>query len=159
MTTIAYRDGVMAADTCMTNSGGTRYASVRKIHRCSDGSLMGGAGDFCAVLAIWAWYDRGCPADDQPELPTDDDSISCVLIARPDGTMAYVEGDLKECPIEGDFHAIGSGVEGALCAMAAGASAAAAVEIVSRFDIFTNGPFITESLHPEETARIAGWHP
>lgn len=148
MTTIAYRDGIMAADTCIMNNSGSRFASVTKIHRCPEGTLMAGAGDYGPVCKIFDWYDRGCPADDLPKLPDDEDMAVQLLIVHPDERVVYLEKDLLECPIEGEFFAIGSGTEGALCAMAAGASAEQAVEIVSRFDMYTNGPVRTERLHP-----------
>ena len=148
MTTVAYRDGVMAADTGITNSGGVRYASVSKMHRCPDGVLMAGAGDYGSVLDLFSWYDRGCPSDDVPEFGDDEDMVVCALVIYPDGRVAYIERDLRECPLEGEFFAIGSGVEGALAAMAAGATAEEAVEIMCGLDIYTNGPVRTERLYP-----------
>ena len=147
MTTVAYRDGVMAADTGVMDSSGCRYAHVKKIHRCPNGSLVAGAGDMPSVHAIFAWYDRDCPVDELPNIPADDARDVSILIVKPDDTVFYTEKDLQELPIEGEFFAIGSGREGALCAMAAGATAEHAVRIASRFDIYTNELVISERLN------------
>lgn len=44
MTVIAYRNGVMACDSCW-DYGGTQVVSAVKIHRLSSGALLGSAGD------------------------------------------------------------------------------------------------------------------
>ena len=159
MTTIAYRDGVMAADSAVITGHQTRVARVRKVHRCPDGTLIGGAGAAWAIQAVWAWFDKGEPEDERPEFETEEEELLNLLIVRPDGRVTRMDDTRGEYQVEGEYHALGAGDEGALCAMAAGASAVEAIEIVARFNLYTGLPVFSEALHPEGIARIAGWHP
>lgn len=146
MTTIAYRDGIMAADSCVANNAGTRLGRARKIHRLPDGTLAAGAGDFAAVLNVIDWLAAGQPTDERPAF--EDETAVVLLLVHPDGIVGILETDLRECQVEGDYFAIGSGCEGALGAMAAGARAEEAVRIACGIDTNTSGPVMTEALNP-----------
>jgi hypothetical protein len=65
MTTIAYRDGVIASDTGMTVAG-VKIGTVRKIARNQKGDLCGGAGSATFVSEFLHWFkngERGAPPD------------------------------------------------------------------------------------------------
>jgi len=56
MTTIAFRDGVMASDSCIT-SDDMQVASSCKVFRTSAGALVGQAGD-ADCRAVFALLDK-----------------------------------------------------------------------------------------------------
>lgn len=132
MTTIAYRDGVLAADSmCSTN--GTYLASVDKIHRLDDGRIVGLCGQSGVCRMVVNWLNGG----EKPVLAADDNLNA--IIVNPDGGLALLDKHLVLIPCRAPFLADGSGREIALGAMAAGATAEHAVEIACRFD---NGSFL-----------------
>ena len=55
MTTIAYRDGVLAAETA-TCQGGVMIGIVVKIARRADGDMCGSAGDAAYNAAFTEWF-------------------------------------------------------------------------------------------------------
>ncbi len=123
MTTIAYKDGVLAADTRATQ-GDTILMNVSKIHR---DSLTPTA--FCGDLKVLQDFRNH---QDWEQLPTEGwESINTR------GTLRDAQGvTLSIKP--GDFWAIGSGAPFALGAMAAGATPEQAVKIAARYDTGTN---------------------
>lgn len=138
MTTIAYRDGVMAADSASTygNNKATQVRKVRKIGRFLVG-LSGSASlaeDFCVWLArkqrITAW----------PVQPTGDDGVWALLVDRETGRVFKMDKCGTPFRLYGKWFATGSGMDAAMGAMAAGASALRAVEIACTIDAGSAGP-------------------
>lgn len=134
MTTIAYRDGVLASDTLITSganvSGHYQKGRVRgRLLYASAGSC--GLGD-----RFEAWIRDGC-AGEHPKLKEGESSAQCVVFL-PDGLMAWFHED-GMTPVRAPFHAIGSGSAYAIGAMAAGASAPDAVRIAMQHDTGTGG--------------------
>jgi len=143
MTTIAYRDGFMAADSLIT--GGTiRVGATTKIGRLPQGGLYGCSGWIALLEVVVPWLEKGAPLADRPKLP--DDADFHMLVAWPSGIVTDVDKRLQRIDLDGEFFASGSGYEIALGAMAMGATARQAVEIASRFDIYTGGRISTLSL-------------
>jgi ATP-dependent protease HslVU (ClpYQ) peptidase subunit len=139
MTTVAYRSGVLAADTQSAGEDGTKYR-MRKIHMTThSGVLYGCAGDTSAILRIRRWMERNTTS--RPRLPKDTDAD--VLMVKPDGTLWMLNDAFDWEPVDAKFHAIGSGASFALGAMARGATAVQAVKIAARFDINTSAPIDT----------------
>lgn len=144
MTTIAYRDGIMAADTASWDVNGVYFGRARKLHRLADGRVFGGAGSTSAILRVVAWLNG---AEDKPAL--DDDKPTDVVQAiiatpGPGRVVVYVDVSLMEVEQHpGEFVAIGSGRELALGAMAMGASAAEAVRVATDFDRGSRPPVDT----------------
>jgi hypothetical protein len=145
MTTIAYRDGVMAGDSG-NNFSNVIYRSALKVARGPDGSLhgiTGGAGEAGEYLR---WVIAGMVGDPpKPEAtnPQEGRSSFVVLIALPSGLVrlwtAYGMEDHHNIP----FMAAGAGSEIAIGAMAAGASAERAVEIVAEYSSYAALPVVT----------------
>lgn len=144
MTTIAYRAGILAADTQGTR--GNSRIRVRKIQRLDDGSLFAGAGAFPAIVKVHKWANAGMPDDKLPKLALGDDGEVECLIVRPDGTIVLVDEALTPETLVQEFVAIGTGCEYALGAMACGRTAARAVKIAARFDTNTSEPIETMQL-------------
>lgn len=138
MTTIAYRDGVMASDS--RGYGGDRapVGSKTKIHRLPDGTLMGCSSNAPGQPeAVFAWYAGGA---DPREAPAFGDAKFRLLVVRPDGQSFLGENSFYlSGPLDARFFAVGSGQEYALGAMEAGASAVRAVEVAIKLDVWSDG--------------------
>jgi ATP-dependent HslUV protease subunit HslV len=133
MTTIAYRDGVIAADTLMTCDGSIMAGRV-KIARADDGRLIGasGASGFGDAFRKWALTEQGEP----PKLP----EHSAGFIIDRDGSIRIFDADEGGAfEIRPPYFAMGSGQNYAIGAMHAGAGAEAAVRAAIAHDPLTNG--------------------
>ena|SRR5687768_13962526 len=138
MTTITFREGIMAADSRMT-LGGAVIGNVVKIVRRDDGALCGGCGRLAWLQAFHEWFLNG-EQDDLPDV--DEDSMG--LIARPKKPLqAFEEAGTYEWKTP--YFAMGSGRRFALGAMYAGASAQEAVKAAIKFDIYSGGKVISLS--------------
>ena len=162
MTTIAYKDGVMAGDTAVSSD--TMYVGKREkvflVRVPSRGTAMGEGPPrdrmvlfgFCGVLTqgvqMHEWLRNGMDPEDKPAL---DDDVHALLVEE-DGTVSYVRDDCVELAIEAPFHAIGSGREIAIGAMAAGKTPEEAVAIAAKADLFTREPITTVTFPVPEDA-------
>ncbi|MDE2105424.1 MAG: hypothetical protein KGL39_49815 [Patescibacteria group bacterium] len=157
MTTIAYKGGMMAGDTCWTLNK-THITSLSKITRLASGALLGQAGDndgremetFLGKVKA----PRGLPF--RKELLELRISFAGLLVL-PTGHVYRV--DCRENPTDYDdevgftpitkkFAACGSGSDIALGAMAAGKTAREAVLIAAEFDVNTRTPVNSLRLKP-----------
>lgn len=136
MTTIAYRRGVLAADS-LTTSNGLRDSLAQKIHRVGP-LLIGGAGVSALCIRFVEWVQAGMKGNS----PWHGEDGGNSFIVMPDDTI-LVFGANGPWKVETDFYALGSGEQLALGAMAFGASAEQAVECAIRFDVFSGGPIRT----------------
>lgn len=151
MTTIAYRDGVLAADS--RAYGGKWKASPgekAKMRRIAAGRFAGCVGAISTNSVggdqlLWDWIERGAPAPVSGDIRPDSFSV---LILAPDGLHLAYENMTFSGPIRSEFYAVGSGEDFALGALAMGATAEEAVQIASRFDHHTGGEIVTMRLAP-----------
>jgi hypothetical protein len=159
MTTIAYRDGIIAADsrvTVSTEAGGSRKHLCTKLYRkkITEGKktfevIIATAGEAFSALVFVDWYGSGKPMPDSlRDLGGD---FTC-LILRPDGLW---EADVYCRPdkILDSFYAVGSGSKEALAAMHCGKSAVEAVRVAAIIDPYTGGRVVSETLTPKENRR------
>lgn len=123
MTVIAYRDGVMAADSRVT---GNFITAGIKLHR-KNGKIIGFAGDLHQALVFIDWYFDN--KQRKPDLSNENDWVA--LVASPDGVEEW-NHSLRPFKVMDSFYAIGSGAEVAIGAMEAGASAKKAAEIACK---------------------------
>lgn len=128
MTTVAYRAGVLAADSLCT---GAYKHPMKKLYPI-DGGFVGVAGSLSTSLLVVDWLQGG----DKPDLSNDSDFEA--LIIR-DGKVFYLDNGLREIPLQGPYHAVGSGMDYAMGAMAMGATAEEAVKVARKFDNKTGG--------------------
>jgi ATP-dependent protease HslVU (ClpYQ) peptidase subunit len=136
VTTIAYRNGVMAGDSLAT-TGGTRFCGIRKVHKLANGALLGVTGDVTrAMRLVRALHDtQGRLNDDVSDLARKCDGV----YVHPKGTVWVLEGGgFYEAFAE--FLATGSGMDYALAAMKMGAGARKAVEVACELDIYSGAP-------------------
>lgn len=152
MTTIAYRAGVMACDSCYAFGNMVDTLSP-KVHRLRSGALLGqaGANDSRSVVAL---FDQVCR--DVATLPDaaalkqlDVDFMGLLVFPAEPRRLFKVSIDEIAKPtgldtgiweIEAPFTAIGSGESYAIGAFEAGADAVRAVEIACRRDINSRPP-------------------
>lgn len=165
MTTIAIRrepgrGWVMAADTRITINDSV-FTTGMKIRRLSSGAYLGSAGSPDA-RCMAALLDKATPK----RLPSpgklaatemEFDGILAFpvgpifLIAVTHNELGEWTGEIVEC-ID-DFNAAGSGRKFAIGAMAAGATARAAVEIACGNDIYSGLPVIEHELNGKHVPR------
>lgn len=143
MTTIAYRDGIMAADTLVTG-GDVRRGHVLKIGQTALGSLVGVTGMAGMLDEVIGWLSAGGRREEYPKVPPD--SHISGIVACLDGRVGVFSTHGVMQWAETEFVAVGSGNEIAMGAMAMGASAEKAVEIAAQFDVYTGGRITTLSL-------------
>lgn len=149
MTTIAFKNGVVAADR-LTVEGTERYGYTTKIGIAidADGAPFAFGASGCVALAqrFNAWAAKGFAKHDPPPTMVEGDAKAFGVRFYADGRM--VSYDPAVPPYETTMHqdehgayyaAIGSGGEYALGAMASGCDARRAVEIATLFDTGSGG--------------------
>lgn len=138
MTTIAYRDGVMAADTRAYGGDKTPVGWKQKIRLLESGTLIGCSSNTPGQPeAVLAWFERGADQADRPQFG---ECKFRFIAVRPDGTALLGENSFFLAgPLQGDYFAIGSGEEFALGALFMGATAEQAVRAAAALDVWTGG--------------------
>lgn len=158
MTTIAYKDGVLASDTL----GNPKGLYAKKIYKLSNNIWLTGAGDYCyvqnsarALLSspniklLPDLFMKGDFVRDHFMLPELKDTTVVVfwkLKKEKDIVYATINDNWVSFVSDIDPMAWGSGEEYALGAMEAGADALEAIEIAKRYDIQTGGNVEFEEL-------------
>jgi|OM-RGC.v1.025169732 20S proteasome, alpha and beta subunits len=132
MTTIAFRDGVLATDTLIVD-GRTICGHAVKISRSPRGDIGGLAGNLSDMTAFIAWLKSGADIRDLPCAKKSDG-----LLIRANGSMFWVN-DGVESLFSAPFAAIGSGAPIAIGAMEHGATAIEAVKAAIKHDPDTGG--------------------
>lgn len=135
MTTIAYRSGVLVADSQVSSAD--RIFRTVKILELPDGSLFGGAGGLADILKVRAWASKSYRGD-PPEL-SDKASFECLHV-KVDGSLWMIDDDLTPMNFIGDYIALGTGSAYALAAMYLGKSPQEAVAVAAEFDPATSLP-------------------
>lgn len=137
MTTIAWRDGVMAADS-LTTGGGVKSRAT-KLYRLDDGRVVGCAGKYRFGLQFVEALKRG----ELLNLDKEDTDSFHAIVMLPDGSLVEYEDGRTPIRVEDRFYAIGSGTQSALAAMHCGKTAREAVEIACLVDDATAGPIMS----------------
>lgn len=156
MTTIAYRDGIIAADSRVTygeDSGSARVHTCKKLFRkmITEGKkkfdvIIATAGESSPGLVFVDWYGSGKPV---PDIFLHMGGDFLCLVLTPQGLFEY-DVYCRGEEVSDGFYAIGSGAKAALGAMHCGKSAVEAVRIAARIDPFTGGRIMSESLLPKQ---------
>lgn len=160
MTTIAYRSGIIAADsreTWESEAGGASYQRCEKLFRKKIGRrdvVIGTAGGSYLGMVFVDWYPgiaKVAPGSGQPpEILRDahlEEDFECVIL---EGEHVYTVNHLCR-PVRciEPFVAVGSGRKAAMAAMHMGANAKRAVEIACKIDPYSALPIVTMRLrHP-----------
>lgn len=130
MTSIAYKDGMMAGDSRVTFDNTVLPDTGRKVHRLRNGCLFGAAGSAEEIEKLKRTVMRN-------EDPPKSKDVSALKV-DPDGTIWCYEGEIWS-KVRTPFAALGSGTIAALAAMYAGADAKEAVKIAIKLDTHSGG--------------------
>jgi hypothetical protein len=147
MTVIAYRAGIIAADSRTTSDNGT-VTQCEKLYRKKVGKreiIIGTAGNDYLGMVFVDWY-KGVQTDfaQPPEILRDahlDEDFEVVILER--GHVYTANHLCRPIKVITPFHAIGCGALGAWTAMAGGASARRAVELTCMYDPYCAPPVVT----------------
>lgn len=133
MTTVAYRDGLMASDSSALVHE-THVHPARKIWRVG-GGLVGMAGSLVHMPAFVRWLAEGADVGEYPDGDFD------AIVVDPSGRVSMYEGAGPEpIVVREKYVAIGSGAPVALGALAAGADARAAVKAAIKHTTGSKAP-------------------
>lgn len=141
MTTIAYRDGYMSADSSCTTDDDSLQFQCTKIFRKGN-ALIGLSGEDGPGMIFLEWY--GTKLNKRPQPYSSKEAFEA-LVATPEGVFRFDRFFTRERVIE-PYHAIGSGAACAFVAMDMGATAEEAVRAACRRNPFSRPPIVTEKL-------------
>lgn len=127
----------MAADSQATNGG--RFIQTEKCWRIPGGALAV-VGQAEQGLALRDWYINGADPAKWPEFQKGDDWTN--LIVFDGGRLVEYERLPIAQTVFGPHAAFGSGADLARGAMAMGATAAQAVEVAIKYNIYCGGPVV-----------------
>ena len=140
MTTIAYRDGVLAGDTQSTE-GYYKSTKMRKIFKVNN-NLVGFCGDAAAIPPLKKWVRAGFTPEEELKKISQHLSYS-MLVIPPDGKMFYKYSDsinvFREEYPKTHFKSEGSGSDVAIGALIMGATAVEAVKAAIQVDVYSGG--------------------
>ena len=147
MTVIAFKDGVMAADSITVVGGLYRATAHPKISRAPDGSVAGACGVTSECYAFHTWFSSGSPAPEPAWIGTGDDRL-ITLIAKPDGTLWRRDENSTRFPVLGPY-TTGENDAAMIClgAMLAGMGAEEAVRMAIKWSAFIDGEVQVERPH------------
>lgn len=134
MTVIAYRDGVMVADTEMS-IGNVKSRCVKIAKK--NGHLVGLSGTDCPPLALFL---AAFTKKDGEERKLLKDFKFTGLVVTPKGEMQLWDASMTFEPLSTPFYAIGCGGEVAMGAMEMGANARRAVMASIKWCANVSGP-------------------
>lgn len=144
MTTIAVRNGVMAADSMVVDV--KNKMTGKKLYRLPDGRIMGACGDCTCAELFYQFLLNGRAI----EFSEEERKAFCALVLNTDGTVDSWDDERISWRILDEFAAIGSGNEAACAAMHMGASAIKAVKIAKLVNADTGGRVVSMSIGGRE---------
>lgn len=132
MTIIAWDGTTLSAD----KEAGTQYIKstrTTKIHRLSNGWLVGIAGDSAVARELLEWIKAGAVPKNFPEecRPGKSHSAKALVITLDREILVYECGPYP-IQFEGKFHAIGAGSDAALAVLYLGHNSILAVQVASQ---------------------------
>lgn len=143
MTTIAYREGVLASDSRVTIKAFIDNDNVKKLFKLPDGSVVGMAGSWTPGMDLYRALKKAAKEakdGEEMQLPFVNGKYQAILVS-PLGDAWYNENgewnNLKKWNY--DYIAIGSGGAVAMAAMDAGADARTAVAVGIKRDVYSGG--------------------
>jgi hypothetical protein len=155
VTTIAYKDGIMAADA-QISANGFVHSSALKIVRNARGDLCGASGNQGFMVRFLSWFEKG-EKGEPPSAQDKDEHYDVIIIRARKPHQALTINQTTLCPISGEFYAIGSGRSFALGAMMAGADAMFAVQIACKMDNYSGGDIVALS-HKGDLVMMGAHH-
>lgn len=147
MTTVAYRDGVLAFDEQVT-WGNVKWATTTKARRIGDMIVAcSGCSSLCHAYLQWVEDNPALVLGLAPiqEWKQGAERDFDALIITNSGIYSH-DGAGKPYPVKAAYLAIGSGMPFALGAMEMGATAVEAVKVAAKLDNSTGGKIRTLSI-------------
>lgn len=147
MTTIVYKDGIMAADTRAFGFDKCPVGKKTKVYKLDDGRLIGVSTALIGIPnAVRKWANEGMKRDAIP-MAIDREKVDFeAIIVSADGSCVLLDGNwLPSDPVQSPYYAIGSGKEYALAALLLDCDAKRAVEVASKLDPWTSNDIETVS--------------
>jgi ATP-dependent protease HslVU (ClpYQ) peptidase subunit len=158
MTVIAYRNGIMAGDSCWSDGSEGDYGGVitnlqNKLIRLPSGALYGGAGstDERALVQLLGNVRTVKKMPPASELEKQEYDSLKALVVLPDMSVWLIEGGPGGNgvePVNQEFASIGCGGPIAIGAFARGATAEQAVRIACKWNVYCRPPVHTLKLKP-----------
>lgn len=146
MTTIVYRDGIMAADSRGYSGGSEPIGSKAKVFRLNDGSLVGVSSTEPGVSEVLVdWLNSDASSEALSVLPKQ--KWSALLVRPNEDVFYFCDSPCPSGPLRAPFYAIGSGAAYAMGAFSCGSTSAKAVSVASEHDVWTGGEIIELYLH------------
>lgn len=143
MTTIVYRDGVMAADGRVTIGQLIVQDNCKKITKLSDGALFALAGDDMLEKPLIEWLEEA----DGGIMPPQGKEFTAVLVDTSGNLSVFTGAGDRFVPWEGvSYAAFGSGADAAYGALEMGATADQAVAAAINRDVNSGGSIQVEQL-------------
>lgn len=140
MTAIAYRAGVLAADTQVEWEGEIKSQERDKVFK-SRGYLIGISGNKCPsnrVFTTWYFERKDKPIGKRYSFQT--------IVIHPDRTVEIIDQSGDSQIYTGEFFSVGSGAQVCLGAMEMGASAEQAVAVAIKWCPGVGGEVVTVEL-------------
>lgn len=135
MTTIAYRNGIMAADT-QVSTGDVNDCFITKLAKNKKGDIAGAGGPLGYKYKFLKWFKSG--EKGKPPSCVDESAGFEGVIVRKSGKIEIYDQEVKST-IRCNYYAFGSGNHLALGAMANGATAKQAVKAAIKHDVYSGG--------------------
>lgn len=135
MTTIAYKDGILAADSQVT-FGNVKATSDPKIKELPNGIIIALAGNNDKIMVALQFFSREDWEEKLNEAPDFKKGFEAILVSK--GRVYTAQNNCVPWPLVHPFHAAGSGWQIASAGMHMGMSAEEAVKLASELDIYTN---------------------
>lgn len=135
MTTIAFRDGILAGDSQATDDQLWRTRKVHRIKTSAGSLLVGWCGHVQSALVFIEWLKDNNSR--KPDLSNED--FEAIVVAETGRVTIWTQNLVPWRPT-GDFFAIGSGGKAAMAAMYCGKGAIEAVKIAAKIDPYTRVP-------------------
>lgn len=134
MTTIVYRNGILAADTRSTRNDTIEPSESNKVFRLKDGRLFAWCGKSGIGIRVREWFNNP-----RLSLPSYEDTEGGAVIVATNGELFTFECGALVPAAKAPYLAMGSGRHEAYGALAMGASARKAVSVAMQFDTSTGG--------------------
>jgi ATP-dependent protease HslVU (ClpYQ) peptidase subunit len=136
MTTIAYRNGVLAGDSQATDSQLWCVEKLSRLDTSAGELIVGWCGEVSSALVFVEWLkdDR----NRKPDIGNED--FEAIVVSVKTGRVTIWNPSLVGFRPRGKFFAVGSGAPAAMGAMHAGKGAIDAVKIACKVDPYTRGP-------------------
>lgn len=129
MTAIAYRDGVLAADSVAWASTCVKVPSSPKIVRLPDGGLLAAAGETGEIRELREFMSKLVTSQPRMHPTFDKDEGLTALWVRPDRSLWRCWYQLRWYSVDAPFDCIGAPAQFMFGALHAGASAEEAVRL------------------------------